>query len=184
MKKIFLTSAGFENKKLEEKFLELAGKRPADIKALFIPTAANFPQAVAVLPKCRADLLNAGIPEENIIEYDLDRAMPEEEMEQYDAVYFCGGDPGYLLQRIHEVSFADTVGKFVDKGGIYIGVSAGSLICTANYPDGLGYMNCLLSVHCRTGSEAGQVDTDNCPQIALTDKQAILITGEDIRILE
>lgn len=40
MRKILLTSNGFENPRLAEKFIELVGKRPEDMRCLFIPTAA------------------------------------------------------------------------------------------------------------------------------------------------
>lgn len=40
MKKIILTSAGFENNEIEKKFLGMINKAPSEIKALWIPTAA------------------------------------------------------------------------------------------------------------------------------------------------
>lgn len=51
-----MTSAGFENKAIENIYLELIGKKPEEIKALFIPTAAVYPDAIAMLPKCMDDL--------------------------------------------------------------------------------------------------------------------------------
>ena len=44
-------------------------------EALFIPTAANTPDAIEVLPKCLNDLLKCGIPRENITVYDLYDAL-------------------------------------------------------------------------------------------------------------
>lgn len=182
--KILLTSAGFENKRIENKFKELVGKKPEVTKALFIPTAANFPEAIAVLPKCKADLLNAGIPEENITEYNLDRNMSYEELKLYDAVYFCGGDPGYLLERMYADNFTGIIKRYVTEGGIYIGVSAGSLICADNYPKGLGFISCRLDVHCQKGTKEGHIETDRNQKIALTNQQAILITDDDTIIIE
>ena len=40
MKKCLLTSAGFENLAVKEAFLDLVGKEPSQIKALWVPTAA------------------------------------------------------------------------------------------------------------------------------------------------
>jgi peptidase E len=48
---ILLSSAGFETKTIRDTFLDVVGKEPQEIKALFIPTAAIFPDAIAVLPK-------------------------------------------------------------------------------------------------------------------------------------
>ena len=52
MKKILLTSAGFENKNIQNKFMELVEKEPKKIKALFITTAAIEPDSIMLLPKC------------------------------------------------------------------------------------------------------------------------------------
>ena len=40
MKKILLTSAGLENKVVDNKFMELIGKKAKEIRVLFITTAA------------------------------------------------------------------------------------------------------------------------------------------------
>ena len=42
MKRILLTAAGFENKKIESIFLKMLGKDPQQAKALWIPTASYF----------------------------------------------------------------------------------------------------------------------------------------------
>ena len=78
MRKILLTSAGFETKNIMEVFHSLFDKESTNLKALFIPTAANDADAIAVLPKCMNDLLNAGILEDNIAVFDLHRNMPYE----------------------------------------------------------------------------------------------------------
>lgn len=69
MKKCLLTSAGFENLAVKEAFLELVGKEPSQIKALWVPTAAVDEEAHAVLAKCMEDLFSTGIRAENIMVY-------------------------------------------------------------------------------------------------------------------
>ena len=103
--KVLLTSAGFENKRIEETFLALTGKKPEDIKAVFIPAAAIDADAIEVLPKCLHDLLDCGIPKDNIRVYDLHADMSREELMGYDPVYVCGGATEYLLERINEKGF-------------------------------------------------------------------------------
>ncbi|MCL2883898.1 MAG: hypothetical protein FWF49_00240, partial [Oscillospiraceae bacterium] len=71
MRKILLTSSGFETERIREVFRGLFEKPPAQLKALFIPTAANDPDAIGVLPKCMNDLLKAGTSKENIAVFDL-----------------------------------------------------------------------------------------------------------------
>ena len=184
MRKILLTSAGFENKAIEKIFLELVRRKPEEIKALFIPTAAVFPDAIAVLPKCMDDLLNAGVLPKNITVFDLHCGMSYEELSKYDTVYFCGGDPQYLLNRINDTNFNITLEQFADNGGVYVGVSAGSIVTAQDLPDNLGYINCTLSVHVSEGSKSGMIDTSSCPHIKLTNGQAILIDGDECSIVE
>ena len=183
--KLLLTSAGFENKRIAEIFLALAGKRPENIKAVFIPTAAVNADAIEVLPKCLHDLLDCGIPKENIRVYDLHKKMTLEELKGYDAVYVCGGDTGYLLDRIDEQDFRSVLLAFIEQGGVYVGVSAGSQAAAGNLKNSFGYPACTIHVHCSEGMSPGPVDRNGCRQLRITNNQAVLVTdGMDIRIVE
>lgn len=184
MRKILLTSSGFENQRIMALFRGLLDREPGETKALFIPTAAIDAGAIAVLPKCMNDLLNAGIPPENITVFDLHRNMPYEELSQYDVVYFTGGNPGYLLQRINETGFNRSLELFLDSGGVYVGVSAGSIVATRNLPGNLGYIDCTLAVHRQIGTKGGRIDTSSCPHIELTGNNVILIVGDDCQVVE
>jgi peptidase E len=184
MRKILLTSSGFENQRIMALFRQLLGKEPGSAKALFIPTAAIDADAIAVLPKCMNDLLSAGIPAANIAVFDLHRNMPYEELCAYDVVYFTGGNPGYLLRRVNDSGFAASLGQYLDRGGLYVGVSAGSVIATQNLPDNLGYINCTLAVHRQIGTKGGKIDTSHCPHIELTGNNVILIMGDAEQVVE
>jgi peptidase E len=181
-RKILLTSAGFETKEINDAFLRFVGKNPADIKALFIPTAAIFPGAVAVLPKCMDDLLRVGIPEGNIRVFDLHRALSADELSEFDAVYFTGGNPQYLLERINDTGFRDPLYAFV-RGGVYIGVSAGSIVAAGNLTNNLGYLKASLRVHTETGTPPGIFDNDTVTQIDLTNNQTVLIQDSIYEII-
>ena len=178
MRKILLTSAGFETERILEIFQRLLNKKPSEAKALFIPTAANFPGAVSVLPKCMNDLLKAGILGENICVFDLHRNMEYAELRRYYVVYFTGGSPEYLLERINKTGFNKSLDEFINNGGIYVGVSAGSMVATNNLPDSLKYINCTLSVHTSIGTKNGIINTTENPHIDLTDNHAILILDD------
>lgn len=184
MKKILLTSAGFENKVIETKFLELVSKSKSNIRALWIPTASIDDEAKAVLPKCMDDLLNAGISKENITIYDLDKYMTYDEITNYDVIYVCGGDSRYLLDKMYEANFVELLRKYVDNGGVYVGVSAGSWICAKGFDDNLGFLKSTLSVHCNKGTPTGKVDFSKYPHINLTDAQAIVFENETVSIIE
>ena len=184
MQKLILTSSGFDNKRIEEKFLELINLPNEHIRVLFIPTAAITDEQRAIIPLCKNDLLNAGILEENIYTYNLDRKVNIEEIGNFNAIYVCGGDTQYLLSKIIEAQFRILLEKFLDNGGVYVGVSAGSIVLAKNSPSCLGYVNCILSVHAKEGTENGQLDTRDCPNIKLTDNQGIVVRGSHISILE
>jgi peptidase E len=173
--KILLTSAGFETIAIQNTFLDFLNKPPKDAKALFIPTAANNPGAIAILPKCLNDLLKVGLKMENIHVFDLHRALSFEELSAFDAIYFTGGDPRYLMDRINKTGFDVPLNEFVSKKGIYIGVSAGSYVAAGNFPDSLGYLNAKLCVHTKTGREVGLFNNDTVTHIDLTDKNAVKI---------
>ena len=183
MGKVLLTSAGFETERIMDAFHGLFNIKPAAMKALFIPTAANFPDAVAVLPKCMDDLLRAGIQKTNIKVFDLHRNMEIDELSEYDVVYFTGGTTQYLLERINQTGFDKSIKEYIDKGGVYVGVSAGSVVAANNLPDSLKLINCTLNVHTPSGTACGVINTLENPHIDLTDESAILILNNECSII-
>ena len=184
MRKILLTSSGFETARITEAFLSLLPKAAEDTKALFITAAANTPDAIEVLPKCLGDLLNAGIRRENITVFDLHRNMSDDELQQFDAIYFTGGSTKYLLQRINDTGFRKTLGRFIEVGGVYVGVSAGSVVAANNLPDNLGYLGCELHVHAQSGTKAGVINFTENLQIHLTGECAVLIMDAGAAVFE
>ncbi len=184
MKNIILTSAGFDNKKIRDKFLELVNVPNEKIKVVFIPTAAITERQKSIIPLCKNDLLNAGILENNIFTYNLDSIIDVEEICEFDAIYVCGGSIQYLLNKMIEVKFHIPLEKFLNNGGVYVGVSAGSIVLAKNTSDSLGYLNCKLSVHEKDGAECGYLDTSTCSNIKLTDNQAIIVVDNQVSIIE
>jgi peptidase E len=110
---------------------------------LFIPIAANDVDAISVLPKCIQDLLNAGVEKDRITVFDLHRPMSFDELKHYDVVYVTGGNPHYPLERINDTGFNQSLTQYIDNGGVYVGVSAGSWIATNNVSNGLGWLHQL-----------------------------------------
>ena len=173
--KVLLTSAGLETEEIKKYFVELADADMASAKALFIPVAAVNADAITVLPKCMNDLLKCGIQDKNISVYDLHRGMDTEELQQYDIVYLCGGDTGYLLHRINETGFNKTLLEYIDADGVVLGVSAGSLIFFNNIPGNLGLFNVRLDVHCKEGEPRGKLTFPLKNHLRLTDACALAV---------
>lgn len=173
--RVLLTSAGLETEEIKECLMEMVGKEMSMVKALFIPTAAVNADAIAVLPKCMNDLLKCGISNKNIRVYDLHAGMELEELQQYDVVYLCGGDTYYLLERINDTKFNESLMAYINSNGLVIGVSAGSLIFTNNIPDNLGLIDTKLDVHCAEGEKRGKLAFPIKNNVRLTNTCALVI---------
>lgn len=173
--RVMLTSCGLETEQIKEHFLGMLGKEPADTKALFIPTAAINADAIEVLPKCMNDLLKCGIPKDNISVFDLHQNMPIDELKTFDVVYLTGGWTSYLLERINDTGFRNTLLAYIRDGGFVIGVSAGSIIFANNLPGNLGLLDTKLDVHCEESSYTGKVSFPLIGNMKLSNTAAIII---------
>lgn len=184
MKRIILTSAGFENKKIENIFINMIDNPAHKAKVLWIPTAAIDEASKAVLPKCMNDLLFAGIKKENITIYDLDHELSYEELQQYDSVYVCGGDCNHLLNEMMKVDFVNLINRYVMNDGVYVGVSAGSCICGKDYEKGFNWLTPIIDVHCRKGTKNGNISFNKYKRINLKDSQALIFYADGVFIAE
>jgi len=176
MNRLLLTSAGFENPDCGRLFLDEIGIIPEEIRVFFIPTAAITPDAIAMLPACRRDLTELGITEDHITVFDLDRPLTDAELSAHHAFYVCGGSPSHLLERMNAAVFPDTLRRAFAQEYIYVGVSAGSIVCCANLKGNLGYHSKRLSVHCNQCEETAN-------QLRLTNNQALWIRGDMMEII-
>lgn len=181
-----LTSCGLETDKIKEHFLKMLCKEPSYAKALFIPTAAIDADAIGVLPKCMNDLLKCGIPKENIQVFDLHRNMSIEEMKTFDVVYLCGGRTSYLLERINDTGFCDTMLSYIRDNGFVIGVSAGSLIFANNLMNNLGLLDTKMDVHCEKSNVVGKVSFPLIENVKLSNTAAMLVRSipDDVEIID
>ena len=173
--RVLLTSAGLETKEIQDFFMNMINKDMSLVKALFIPTAAINAGAIEVLPKCMNDLLKCGIKDENIKVFDLHTGMTTEDIQQYDVVYLCGGETYYLLERINETGFNKSLMQYIQKDGLVIGVSAGSLLFANNIPNNLGLIDTKLDVHLAEGDKLGKAAYPLKDNIRLTNTSALVI---------
>lgn len=125
--KLLLTSAGFLNKEVSDAFLQLLNKPVGQIHIIFIPTASRTEHEMKYVEKSRQELVNLGIT--NITPLNLDRKVSTDEINNADAIYICGGNTFYLLQKIRESGLDQLLPGF---GGLYVGVSAGSIVVGPN----------------------------------------------------
>ncbi len=205
--KLFLTSAGLPPETTEE-FLKLLNKKPEETRICFIPTASfdHHPEGDAFyVKKDRERLIELGF--KMIIEIDLRKENEEslkEKIKNFDVIFVTGGSTFYLMKYIRESGFDRLLKPFLNKGGIYLGVSAGSYIAgpdisgaqwkhledvnTVGLKDlrGLGLVDFLISPHYVPEHEAIINENKNkasCPIFALTDSQAILVDNGEVRFI-
>ena len=102
-------------------------------------------------------------------------------LKQCDAVVFCGGDAGVLLQEMNRTGFDCAVKDAVEQGLFYIGVSAGSMVAAGNFQTGLRFVENPIRVHAPVGSEYGAIS--NREQLWLDNRQAVYISDEICEIV-
>lgn len=201
--KLLLTSAGFENPKVGKEFLKLVDKPASQIKVIFIPTASRTKEELFYVGKSRRELKEVGIKKENVKDLNLDHKVSFDEVKDFDVIYVCGGNTFYLLSKVRESGFDNIVKKFLDKGGVYVGASAGSMITTpsiesSDWKDldrndigltdltGLDFVPFMLVVHYESAREEGikeEAASSKYPVRILTDKQAILVKDTETKLI-
>jgi len=129
MRKIFLASSIEITAKAIAKEIGNVKK----LKTAFIDTAAE-PKGerkdLRWLNKDRKGLVDAGF---NLFDYSITEkslAEIEKDLESCDIMHVNGGNVFYLLVQAKKSGFDKFVRNFVEKGGVYIGSSAGSIIAS------------------------------------------------------
>jgi dipeptidase E len=131
MQKLFLASEAMHPKSLERlnNFIndDISNKNIA-----YIPTAQNGKSFGAWKKKHKKNILSLGakvqiVELENYENVDIIRILRNS-----DIVWFEGGKPGYLLYWIRRAKLDKELPKILDKGVVYVGSSAGSMICSKN----------------------------------------------------
>ena len=132
------------------------------------------------------DLLKCGITKDKIRVFDLHRNLSADEMSGFDVVYLCGGNTVYLLDRINDSGFRNTLLSYIQNDGFVLGVSAGSLIIADNLPGNLGLLNIHLEVHCERSSAVGCISLSQAETIRLSNTAAMLIRRipSDVEIVD
>ncbi len=123
---MILTSDGITSNKIKKEFLRLLEKPASETKVLIIYTLRKK-SYIKYLRRVNTQLKNLGINKRNIIYANVSNNIKKPK-EYFDVIYSCGGNTFYILDRIRKTGFDKLIKNFVNRGGLYIGVSAGSII--------------------------------------------------------
>ena len=111
------------------KIIKHEGSDFARKKAIFIPTAGDPYDIKDFVEADRIALEKYGL---DIVEMDIKNKNVEEIRKAIvgaDIVLVAGGDTFYLMEKLKESGADKVIKDFIEKNGIYIGSSAGSIIC-------------------------------------------------------
>lgn len=95
---------------------------------VFIPTAGNPDKDVWWIDKDRDILTQMGFQYNELDIASKTQQELAEHLKDVDVVYVAGGYTYYLLEQMRITGFDSVLTDFIDRGGMYIGASAGALI--------------------------------------------------------
>jgi len=121
---IFLTSTGLSGEGVYKKFKEVVDLNSFK-KAVIITTAASGKENNKYSQLALSQLKSAGMVSVDFYDFEKDGAKS---LSRYDVIYVCGGNTFALMKFARAANFAGEIRSLLNRGGIYIGVSAGSLI--------------------------------------------------------
>lgn len=190
---LLLTSTGLSNKNVCYKFKEIV-KLNRFKKAVIITTAAEGKENNKYSQLASEQLGSLGLSVEF---YDME-LEGSKNLSLFDVIYVCGGNTFKLIKFARETNLFDNLHSLLRRNGLYIGVSAGSLIVGPSIqiaseisPDpndvgitnftGLGIVNCVIFPHYSGRFETEIQDYEKRHNIhveRLTNDQAILYTEE------
>ena len=126
MKKLFLAS--FASVSLDL-VAELLPEPASELKAVFIPTAADPYSDKSFMDVDREKLVQMGFSVSDLELKDMDEARLETALAGADLVLVAGGNTFYLLDKVRKSGFDKVIKKMLDRGLVYVGSSAGSALC-------------------------------------------------------
>jgi dipeptidase E len=144
--KYLLTSAGIKNTSIHNALVDLLGKPIGESSALFIPTgayampggaaaAARLIRGVASTPLCELGWKSLGMLELTALpSINADYWVPQ--VQETDALLVGGGDDRYLCYWMRQSGLADRLPS-LRRETVYVGVSGGSMVVTADYGENL-----------------------------------------------
>lgn len=126
MKTILLTSAGMD---VKEEILKILPRPANQINVAYITTASKAEPDTSYVEKDRKLLKTEGF---EVDEVDIEGKTQGELfalLDNHNLIFIQGGNTFYLLKAIRESGFDKVIKKLINRGVIYVGVSAGTVIC-------------------------------------------------------
>jgi dipeptidase E len=121
---IILTSTGLSAEPVRHALEKFFDPLPHKSVAI-VTTAAEGKEHNKYSKLAESQFRNFGF---NVIDFIDIENNPRADFSIYSVIYVCGGNTFKLLKYAQEANFKDGIIKLFERGGIYIGVSAGAII--------------------------------------------------------
>lgn len=132
MKRLLLTSAGLYTQSLQNRFKEFFNKDIRDVKIMFFDVASKPEDDVSYVQDELEWIFLSGVHPKNVIKHEMNSEITEEEMLKYDVIWISGGNTFYLMDIIRRTGFYKKIKNVIEKGVLYAGASAGSIVATVS----------------------------------------------------
>lgn len=130
--KLLLTSSTITSD-LVKPFENLSGKSIQNLKCVFVPDAAyGVPDSkdISWVAEERQYLVdNFGWEVTDLVLKDLEK-VDESLLLESDVIFVNGGFSGYLAKEMRRTGFDKALTEALEKGIVYVGSSAGSMVCS------------------------------------------------------
>lgn len=123
--KLFLTSAGFTNNKISQKFLQQLSL-PITANRILIIAYAKNPKEESCLNESKKEIELLGFTD--VVIANMANDIDVAKLGNFAAIYVCGGNTFSILNKMRETKLDNFIIDQVEGGAIYVGVSAGSII--------------------------------------------------------
>ena len=201
--KLLLTSDGFTTPEIAYEFLELVGKPASDIRLGVVVPNAIESEIELYYYNLHMDIFSqVGLLKQNIQVINLEEKLIYKLLEGMDAIFICGGNTYYILSKMRQFGFNKYVRQYIERGGVYIGESAGSIIAGPNIEvtalcgdinnicledlTGLGFIDTAILPHFeeKQNNDVKEFKSRvNYPVVTLSDSQAMLIIDNKEKII-
>jgi len=205
MKLLFLASFASNTLPLIKEYLP----KPANhLNLAFIPTAADPYENKDFVEVDRKALIEFGFKLTDIDIKNIDKQDLKNKLSKFDIIFVAGGNTFYLLEQAIKSGFNEIIKEMINTGTIYIGSSAGSVLCCPNIeyikvfdnPDvspnlknytGLNLYPGLIIPHAQKGEYAERIREINAEEkpkgkmiTEISDNQVIIVTKNHSKVVE
>lgn len=121
---LLLTSTGLTSPNIYEKLRSIV-VNPKNQSVAIITTAAEGKEDNKYSQLAKKQFESLGFVSVDFVDLET---QPEKDFSSYEIIYVCGGNTFKLLKFARNANFKLSIEKLLERDGIYIGVSAGSII--------------------------------------------------------